>query len=156
MKIMFVCHGNICRSPMAEFIMKHLIASYGVSDVAVSSSATSTEEIWGGIGSPTYPPALRELERRGIPTYSRRAVQLRRDDYDKYDLIVGMDDKNIRGIYRIIGNDHDKKVHKLLDYVGSGRDVSDPWYSDRFDVAFDDIFAGCKALLEEIKSDKCK
>ena len=147
MRIMFVCHGNICRSPMAEYIMKHLLREEGIDDVFVASSATSTEEIWRGVGNPPYPPALRELERRGIPTYPRRAVQLKPSDYSEYDLFISMDE-------RIIGADPERKVHKLLSFVGSSRDVADPWYSDRFDVAYDDIYSGCVALIDKIKSGK--
>ena len=154
MRIMFVCHGNICRSPMAEYIMKHLLYEEGIEDVFVASSATSTEEIWRGIGNPPYPPALAELKRRGIPTYPRRAVQLRSTDYTDYDLLVAMDECNLSGIRRIIGMDPEGKVHKLLSFIGSARDVADPWYSDRFDVAYDDIYAGCAALVDMIKSGK--
>ena len=152
MRIMFVCHGNICRSPMAEYIMKHLLREEGIDDVFVASSATSTEEIWRGVGNPPYPPALEELERRGIPTYPRRAVQLSASDYREYDLFIAMDERNLFGIRRIIGADPERKVHKLLSFSGSSRDVADPWYSDRFDVAYDDIYSGCVALLDKIKS----
>ena len=152
-RIMFVCHGNICRSPMAEFVMKKLVADAGKSEeFLIASSATSTEEIWNGVGSPIYPPARQELEMHGIPYQNRRAVQLRYDDYDKYDLFLCMDSANLRAAIRILGGDRDGKVKKLLSYVGTDRDVSDPWYSDRFDVAYRDILDGCTALLEELTS----
>ena len=154
MKIMFVCHGNICRSPMAEFIMKELARREGLSDkLAVASSATSTEEIYMGVGNPIYPGAKEELLRRGIPFDERCATRLFFSDYEKYDLFVGMDHANVRTMYRIFGTDPERKIKKLLDYTGSGADVADPWYSDRFDVAFDDIMEGCEALMEKIKND---
>lgn len=151
-KIMFVCHGNICRSPMAEFIMKKLVSDKGLSDsFYISSSATSTEEIWHGVGNPIYPPAQRELKKQGIPFDSnKRAVQLKKVDYEKYDYIVAMDSMNVRNIMRIIGTDKNSKVHKLMDFTNKKGDVADPWYSNRFDVAFNDIYEGCSCLLENI------
>ena len=151
MKIMFVCHGNICRSPMAEFIFKKMVADKKLdSDFEIRSSATSSEEIWRGIGNPIYPPAREELERRGIPFEKRRAVQLTREDYEKYDLFIGMDSANIRNMHRIFGLDKDNKIHKLMDFTLHGGDVADPWYSDRFDIAFDDIYEGCRCLLKKL------
>ena len=151
-RIMFVCHGNICRSPMAEFIMKDLIAKSGLQDrFFVTSSATSTEEIRGGRGNPVYPPAKKELAKHGLSCEGKRAVQLTASDADKYDLFVGMDGANIRNMRRILGEGAYGKIHKLLDYTGRGGDVSDPWYSDRFDVAFADIEEGCRALFEKLK-----
>ena len=150
MRIMFVCHGNICRSPMAEFIFKDLLAKANIHGWTVASSATSTEEIWNGVGNPVYPPAVRELARHGISADGKRAVQLKRSDYEKYDLIVCMDESNLRGIMRIIGSDRESKVHKLMDYTCRPGDVADPWYSDRFDIAYRDIFEGCEALLKDI------
>lgn len=147
-KIMFVCHGNICRSPMAEFIFKDMVKKNGLeNEFLIASSATSTEEIWGGIGNPVYPPARAELAKHGISAEGKRAVQLKKEDYDKYDLFIGMDSANIRNMHRILGGDPDGKIHKLKDYSGSGGDVSDPWYSDRFDIAFFDIYEGCLALF---------
>ena len=145
-RIMFVCHGNICRSPMAEFIMKKLVLERKES-FRIASSATSTEEIWNGIGNPVYPPAKAELAKHGISCEGKRAVQLRREDYDQYDLFVGMDSANIRNMTRILGGDPQGKIHKLMDYTSRGGDVADPWYSDRFDVAYRDIEEGCQALL---------
>ena len=152
-KIMFVCHGNICRSPMAEFIFKKLIADQGIShQFTVSSSATSTEEIWNGIGNPVYPPARAELAKHGITCGGKRAVQLQKSDYNKYDLFIGMDSANIRNMHRILGGDADGKIHKLMNYTSRGGDVADPWYSDRFDIAYRDIYDGCVALLESLNT----
>lgn len=153
-KIMFVCHGNICRSTMAEFIFKHLIVQNGTEkDFFVSSSATSTEEIWNGIGNPVYPPARDELDKHGISCEGKRAVQLQKSDYEKYDLFIGMDSANIRNMHRILGGDPDNKIHKLMDYTGRGGDVADPWYSDRFDITYRDVYEGCAALLEAIENE---
>ena len=150
-KIMFVCHGNICRSPMAEFIFKKLAAERGISEkFIVCSSATSTEEIWNGKGNPVYPPAKRELAKNKIPTEEREAVQLKASDYTEYDLFIGMDSANIRNMLRIFSGDPEGKVKKLLSFAGKDADVSDPWYSDRFDIAFSDISEGCIALLEHL------
>ena len=151
-KIMFVCHGNICRSPMAEFIFKDLISKCGLEHkFYVCSSATSTEEIWGDVGNPVYPPAKAELKKHGITCDGKRAVQLKKSDYDKYDLFVAMDSMNIRNIGRIFSSDSEGKVHKLMDYTDRKGDVADPWYSGKFDVAYRDIYEGCVALLETLK-----
>lgn len=151
-KIMFVCHGNICRSPMAEFIFKDLISKQGIEhNFYVCSSATSTEEIWGDVGNPVYPPAKAELINHGITCEGKRAVQLKKSDYDKYDLFVAMDSMNIRNIGRIFNSDPEGKVHKLMDYTERKGDVADPWYSGKFDVAYRDIYEGCVALLETLK-----
>lgn len=150
-KIMFVCHGNICRSPMAEFIFKDMLEKRGLTDFfTVCSSATSTEEIWNGVGNPVYPPASRELTKHGISCAGKRAVHLQKSDYAKYDLFIGMDSANIRNMHRILGGDPDGKIHKLMDYTDRPGDVADPWYSDRFDIAYRDIFDGCTALLESL------
>lgn len=148
-KIMFVCHGNICRSPMAEFIMKDLVKKRGVEMAfRIASSATSDEEIGrDGIGNPVYPPARAELLRRGMDPAGKRAVQLVREDYEKYDLFIGMDRANIRNMHRIFGGDPEGKIRKLMDLTDSPGDVADPWYSDRFDIAYRDIEKGCRALL---------
>ena len=151
-KIMFVCHGNICRSPMAEFIFRDLVKKAGMNErFSVASSATSTEEIWNGVGNPVYPPAKAELAKHGIDALGKRAVQLQKSDYEKYDLFIGMDSANIRNMHRILGGDADGKIRKLMDYTDRGGDVADPWYSDRFDIAYNDIYDGCKALLENLK-----
>ncbi len=152
LKIMFVCHGNICRSPMAEFIFRKMASEQGIHDVSVASSATSTEEIWNGIGNPVYPPAKAELAARGIDCAGKRAVQLTKSDYAKYDLFIGMDSANIRNMHRIFGGDPSSKIRKLMDYTSRGGDVADPWYSGHFDVTYRDIYDGCLALAERIKN----
>ena len=150
-KILFVCHGNICRSPMAEFIFKDLVQKCGrAEEFEVASCATSREEIWNGVGNPVYPPAREELAKHGIGCAGKRAVQLTKADYSHYDLLIGMDENNIRNMMRILGADPEGKVHKLMDYTGRGGDVADPWYSDRFDIAYRDIEEGCKALLKHL------
>ena len=155
-RIMFVCHGNICRSPMAEFIFKDLLKGRGLeNEFFVSSSATSTEEIIRGVGNPVYPPARRELALHGIDSFGKRAVQLKKEDYSKYDLFVGMDSANIRNMKIILENDKEGKIRRLLELAGEMRDVSDPWYTDRFDIAYNDIYKGCVALLNSLtKGDK--
>lgn len=151
-RIMFVCHGNICRSPMAEFISRRLAAERGTEDrFLFASSATSTEEIRNGVGNPVYPPARAELERHGISPHGKRAVQLQREDYAHYDLFVGMDSANIRNMQRIFGGDPADKIRKLMTYTPRGGDVADPWYSDRFDIAYADILEGCTALLDALE-----
>ena len=146
-KIMFVCHGNICRSPMAEFIMKKLVSDAGLSnEFRIVSSATSTEEI----GNSVYPPAKSELAKHGIGCSGKTAVQLRKSDYGKYDYFIGMDTANIRNMNRIFGSDKDGKIHKLLSFAGRGDDVSDPWYSRDFQTAYRDIDEGCHRLLTHI------
>lgn len=149
-RIMFVCHGNICRSPMAEFIMKKLVSDAGLQDsFRILSSATSTEEIWHGIGNPVYPPARSELAKHGISCGDKRAVQLKKSDYENYDYFVGMDTANIRNMKKILGND--KKIYKLLTFAGRSDDVADPWYSGDFTTTYKDIYAGCHGLLEYLK-----
>lgn len=146
-KIMFVCHGNICRSPMAEFVLKDMVRRRGLeNDFVIASSATSTEEIWNGVGNPVQAV----LESHGIDPNGKRAVQLKASDYDKYDLFIGMDSANIRNMTRILGGDKDSKIHKLMEYTGSNADVSDPWYTRDFDRCYKDIYAGCEALLNSL------
>ncbi|MBQ9761155.1 MAG: low molecular weight phosphotyrosine protein phosphatase [Clostridia bacterium] len=150
-KILFVCHGNICRSPMAEFIFRDMIEKRGLTDrFTVASVATSTEEIWNGIGNPVYPPAKAELARHGISCEGKRAVQLQKSDYEKYDLLIGMDSANIRNMYRMLGGDPQQKIRKLMDYTARPGDVADPWYTDRFDITYRDIHEGCEALLAKL------
>ena len=152
-RIMFVCHGNICRSPMAEFIMKRLVKDSGLEDdFLIQSSATSTEEIWNGIGNPVYPPAKAELKKHGISCEGKQAVQLTFYDYDKFDLFIGMDSANIRNMTRILNGDPENKIRKLMDYTDRGGDVADPWYTRSFDVTYRDVLDGCTALLEELKT----
>ena len=152
-RIMFVCHGNICRSPMAEFVLKKMVSERGMADqFYIASSATSTEEIWGDVGNPVYPPAKAELAKHGISCEGKRAVQLTRADYDKYDLFIGMDSANIRNMHRMLGGDPQGKIRKLMDYTDRGGDVADPWYTRRFDVTYADILAGCEGLLDTLKT----
>lgn len=147
MKILFVCHGNICRSPMAELIFKRLSEERGLADkFEVASRATSAEEL----GNPVYPPACRELSRHGISSAGKHAIQLTRADYDKYDLLVGMDSANIRNMHRLFGADPDGKIKKLMDYTSRPGDVDDPWYSGRFDITYRDIYDGCEALISAL------
>lgn len=148
-KILFICHGNICRSPMAEFVFRKKATERGVASLfSVSSAATSTEEIWNGVGNPVYPPAQRELFKHGITCEGKRAVQVRKTDYTAYDYLLCMDGQNIRNLMRIIGSDPDGKVHRFMEPTPGGGDVADPWYTDRFDVTYRDIEAGCDAWLD--------
>ena len=148
---MFVCHGNICRSPMAEFILKDMVRRRGIAEnFVIESSATSTEEIWNGVGNPVYPPAREELLSHGITCDGKRAVQLKKSDYDKYDLFIGMDSMNIRNMQRILGGDPEGKIRKLMEFTERGGDVADPWYSGRFDETWRNVYDGCEALLEYI------
>lgn len=144
-KILFVCHGNICRSPMAEFIMKDLTEKAGVSDqFQIESAATSTEEL----GNPVYPPARRKLAEHGIGCAGKTARQLRRSDYANWDLLVGMDRANKRNMERICGGDPDGKIHLVMEFAGRPSDeVSDPWYTGDFETTWQDILAGCQGLL---------
>ena len=146
-KILFVCHGNICRSPMAEFVMKKLVADAGLSDkFEIESAATSTEEI----GNPVYPPAKRKLAEHGIACAGKTARQMNAGDYQKFDLLIGMDSANIRNMTRICGGDPEDKIKLLLNYAGLNRDVADPWYTGDFDATWNDVSKGCAALLESL------
>lgn len=147
-KVLFVCHGNICRSPMAEFILKEMVKELGVdSQFYIASAATSTEEIWNGVGNPVYPPAKKELAKHGISCEGKRAVQLQKKDYDYYDYLIGMDRANIRNIERMTGHTGGK-IHMLLEFAGSSKEVSDPWYTGNFQETYKDVQAGCKAFLD--------
>ena len=149
MKILFICHGNICRSPMAEFVFRKKATERGVAPLfSVSSAATSTEEIWNGVGTPVYPPAQRELSKHGITCEGKRAVQVKKEDYTAYDYLLCMDGNNIRNLMRIIGSDPVGKVHRFMEPTQRGGDVADPWYTDRFDVTYRDIAEGCDAWLD--------
>lgn len=147
-KILFVCHGNICRSPMAEFVMKYLTA--GRDDFYISSAATSTEEI----GNEVHYGTVNILKKKGVPNPGHRAVQLTKADYDKYDYLIGMDSWNIRNILRITDGDFKNKVHKLLDFTSRGGDISDPWYTGDFDTTYNDVLEGCTALLKYIEEEE--
>ena len=145
-RIMFVCHGNICRSTMSEFVMKHLVRQAGISDrVYVASSATSYEEI----GNDTHYGTKAVLDRHKIPYTKRAAVHLEKSDYDKYDYFIGMDDANIRNMKKILGKT--EKIYKLLEFSGSNDSISDPWYTGDFDATYRDVTEGCEALLDKIK-----
>ncbi len=149
-KILFICHGNICRSPMAEFIMKDLVRKAGrENEFEIASAATSSEEIWNGVGNPVYPPAKRKLAEYGISCEGKRARQITAADGEYYDLLIGMDNANIRNIKRVCG--HEEKVHLLLEYAGESGEVSDPWYTDDFETARRDILRGCEGLLRTLK-----
>ena len=153
-RIMFVCHGNICRSPMAEFIFKKIISERGLDEkYYVASSATSREEIWGNVGNPVYPPAREELRKHGISCDGKRAVQLTKSDYARYDLFVCMDSRNMQNAQRIFGSDPENKLCKLMDYTPQGGDVADPWYTERFDVTYRDVYLGCMGLLKALEGD---
>lgn len=144
-KILFVCHGNICRSPMAEFVMKDLVGKAGIGDkVYIASAATSSEEI----GSPVHRGTVRELEKRGISCAGKYAVRLEKSDYGYYDYIVGMDLYNLRNMLRLFGGDPENKVRLLMSFAGESRDVDDPWYTHDFETTYRDIAAGCAALTE--------
>jgi len=147
-RILFVCHGNICRSPMAEFILRDMVEKRGIAEqFYIASAATSTEEIWNGVGNPVYPPAREELAQHGISCAGKRAVQLRKEDYDAYDYLIGMDDMNIRNMERMTGH-KGGKICKLLDFTErKGRSIADPWYSGNFTLTYDNIIEGCIAFL---------
>ena len=146
-KILFVCHGNICRSPMAEFVMKGLVKKAGlVSQFHIGSAATSREEI----GNPVYPPARRKLAEHGIFCDGHAARQLTNADYENYDLLIGMDSANLRNMQRIYGGDPDGKLCLLMDYTDRPGDVADPWYTGDFEATWQDVLAGCQGLLHEL------
>lgn len=145
-RILFVCHGNICRSPMAEYIMKHLVAEAGQEDNwYIASAATSTEEL----GNPVYPPARRKLAEHGIRCDGHSARQLMRSDYDKYDLLIGMDSYNIRNMQRMCGGDPEGKIIRLLDLTHRPGDVADPWYTGDFEATWCDCLEGCQQLMKK-------
>ena len=146
MKILFVCHGNICRSPMAMFVMRDLVEKNAITDdFVIDSAATSCEEL----GNPAYPPVERLLGRFGIDTSSHRARRITAADYDYYDLIVGMDRANMRNMLNFWGGDREGKIRMMMSFCGEERDVADPWYTDDFEKTYRDVLTGCKALLAE-------
>ena len=147
-KILFICHGNICRSPMAEFLMKDLIARQGLSgQFYIASAATSMEEIGNGVHRGTR----RILENLGISCAGKRAVRLEVGDYRKYDYLIGMDSWNVKNILRIVGSDPEHKVYRLLDFTDHPRDIADPWYTGDFDATYRDIREGLEALLAQVQ-----
>ena len=147
-RLLFICHGNICRSPMAEFVMKALAAKAGLAErLEIASAATSTEEI----GNPVYPPAQRKLAEHGIGCAGKTARQMTRRDYEAYDYLIAMDRNNLRNMQRFVGSDPAGKVSLLMDHTARPGDVADPWYTDDFDATWRDVAEGCAALLEELK-----
>ena len=150
MRILFVCHGNICRSPMAEFVMKHLVAEAGLSDYfEIASAATSTEEI----GNPVYPPARRKLAEHGIGCEGKTARQMTRSDYLYYDKVVAMDRNNLRNLRRMFGDDTEYKISLLMDHTRRPGDVADPWYTGDFEATWCDVLEGCRGILDEMAID---
>ena len=146
-RILFVCHGNICRSPMAEFVMKHLVKEAGKSDdFHIESAATSAEETGNGV----YPPARRKLAEHDIGCQGKTARQMTRADYDRFDLLVGMDTWNISNMNRICGGDPDGKIVMLMDYTDRPGDVADPWYTGDFEATWRDVLQGCQRLLDSL------
>ena len=150
-KLLFVCHGNICRSPMAEFIMKDLVKKAGLeSQFRIESAATSREEI----GNPVYPPARRKLAEHGISCEGHAARQLTNQDYEEYDLLIGMDQANLRSMYRICGGDFSDKMSLLMEHTDHPGDVVDPWYTGDFEATWQDVLVGCQGLLKELTKER--
>lgn len=148
LRILFVCHGNICRSTMAQFVFQHMVNEAGLSDrFEIESAATSREEIGNG----PHRGTIRKMQEVGIPILSHRARQVTKQDYEHYDLLIIMDEENLWGIRRIIREDPDNKIHMLLEYTGENRDVADPWYTGDFDTTYEDVDRGCRALLESLR-----
>ena len=146
-KILFICHGNICRSPLAQFYFQDLVQKNGLSDrFLIDSAATSNEEI----GNPVHPGTRRKLAEAGISCAGKTAWRMTKKEYREFDYLIGMDDANIRNMERIAGGDPDHKIHKLLEFAGSSRAIADPWYTGNFDVTYDDVVEGCEAFLKAI------
>ncbi len=146
-KVLFICHGNICRSTMAESVMTHLVKEKGLTDMfEINSAATSREEI----GNTPHYGTVGKLREVGIPLVPHRAVQMTKEDYEYYDYLIGMDSANIRNMTRIAGSDKEGKIYKLLQFAGSDKDVADPWYTGDFDATYRDVMTGCRALLDDI------
>lgn len=149
MKILFVCLGNICRSPMAEYVMRDLVRQAGLENqIQVASAATSREEL----GNPVYPPARRKLAEHGIACEGHAARQMTAADYDRFDLLIGMDQNNLRNMNRICGGDPQHKLRMLMDYTDRPGEVADPWYTGDFERTWQDVLAGCQGLLEQLES----
>ncbi len=160
-RILFVCHGNICRSPIGEFLMKDIVNKQGLSEAFfIESAATSTEEIWHGVGNPIYPPAKAKLRENGIGTPDnelgvgqKSARQTTRADYDRFDFLIGMDSANIRNMNHIYGGDPENKIFKMLDFTDRSGDVADPWYTGNIDATWRDVSEGCHGLFRQILTD---
>ncbi|MBE6726530.1 MAG: low molecular weight phosphotyrosine protein phosphatase [Ruminococcaceae bacterium] len=152
-RILFVCWGNICRSPMAEFIMKDMVKRAGLEEqFEIASAATSDEEIgWDGRGNPVYPPARKMLAQHGLDCGDKRARQMTREDYGRWDLLIGMEEMNLRYMKRIAGGDPERKIRRLLDWTKRPRDIADPWYSGDFDATWRDLTEGCAALFDALR-----
>lgn len=151
-KILFICHGNICRSPMAEFLLKDIVKKKGLeNEFYIQSAATSTEEIWNGKGNPVHPGTRGKLAELGISCEGKYAVQLKKADYNNYDYLICMDSMNLRNVARICGRDKDNKIYRLLDFTEDKRDVADPWYTGNFEKTYEDIKKGLEAFLEYVK-----
>ena len=147
-KVLFVCLGNICRSPMAEYIFKDMVKKKGLEkQFSIASAATSHEEI----GNDMHYGTKDKLEEKGIPYAKHKARRIEKQDYEKYDYIIGMEESNIRNIQRIVGNDKDNKIYKLLDFSKNPRDIADPWYTGNFTVTYQDIVEGCTGFLEYLE-----
>ncbi len=148
-RVLFICHGNICRSPMSEFIFKDMVEKEGLSNqFQIASAATSSEEI----GNPVYPPARRKLAELGISCGGKRAVQMVRMDYGHYDYLLAAENRNVINMKRIVGGDPEQKMYRLLDFSGSPRDIADPWYTGDFNIACRDIEEGCQAFLTYLRN----
>lgn len=146
-KVLFICHGNICRSPMAEFVMKDMVRKAGLENqFHIASAATSGEEL----GNPVYPPARRKLAEHGIDCSGKTARRLRKSDYTQYDLLIGMDQANLRNMHRMCGGDPEGKLHLLLDFTNRPGNVADPWYTGDFEATWRDVEQGCQGLLQEL------
>lgn len=149
-KVIFICHGNICRSTMAEFVFKDMVRKAGLeADFHIESAATSREEI----GNDTHPGTKRKLTEQGIPFTKRGARQVKKADYSEYDYLIIMDRENERGLSRIIGSDTEHKVYKLLEFAGKDRDIADPWYTGNFDDTYDDVVEGLDGFVEHLKDE---
>ena len=147
-RVLFVCLGNICRSPMAEFVFKDMIQKNGIDNkFYVESAATSSEEVGNGVHYGT----INKLKEEGIRIYDRKAKQIKKSDYDKFDYIIGMEKRNIDNILRIVGEDKDKKIYRLLDFSNNPRDIADPWYTGNFDITYNDIVEGCEAFIKKLQ-----
>lgn len=152
-KVLFVCHGNICRSPMAEFVMNELVRHAGrEKEFVIGSKACRTDEV----GSDSHPGTQQVLRAHGIPFTTRRARQIRRDDYEQWDYIIGMDEENMRDLHKLFPLDQAHKIYSLLAFAGEERDVADPWYTGNFERTYKDVRQGCKALLADLSSDESK